>query len=204
MKKIVLIGAGGYFSAVVDSIKTSTNYDVVGVTDPMCKGLQSGIKVLGDDSVLEELYNEGVKYAFVTVGGVGDYTLRNKLIDMVRHIGFSFVNVIDKTAVIAENVNLGEMVYIGKNAVINPNVSIGDFSIINTSAVVEHGCKIGSYCHVAPAAALAGDIVVEDYVHIGINATLIQGIRIGCGSIIGAGSTVIHNVMPGKKVYGVV
>ncbi|MBQ9232670.1 MAG: NeuD/PglB/VioB family sugar acetyltransferase [Lachnospiraceae bacterium] len=204
MKRVILIGAGGYFSAVVDSIKTSTEYEIVGVTDPVVKGLQSGVKVIGDDSVLEKVYNDGVKYAFVTVGGVGDYTLRNRLINLACDIGFSFVNVIDKTASIAENVTLGQMVYVGKNAAINPGVTVGDFSIINTAAVVEHGCKIGSYCHIAPAAALAGDITIENHVHIGINATLLQGISIGEGSIVGAGSTVLHNVLPGKKVYGVV
>ena len=204
MEKVVLIGAGGYFSAVVDSIKTSTNYEIVGVTDPICKETNNGVKVLGDDTVLEKVFDLGVKNAFVTVGGVGDYTLRNKLIGMVEKIGFSFVSIIDKTAVIADGVKIGKMVYVGKNVTINPNVTIGDYSIINTAAVVEHGCKIGKYCHIAPASAIAGDVKIADNVHIGINSTIIQGISIGEKSIVGAGSTVIHDVLPNKIVYGIV
>ncbi len=206
LKKIVLIGGGGYCSGVIDSIMKMGEFEIIGITDPdKVKGsMICGFPVLGDDSCLHQIYESGVIYAHVTVGTIGDFSLRKKLIRLAEEIGFELVSVIDPSSLISQYVKLGKMIYVGKSAVINSMVTINDYCIINTKAVVEHGCFLENHVHIAPSAALAGDIYIGHSTHIGINATLLQGIHIGNHCIIGAGSTVLGNVQDSQIVYGIV
>lgn len=206
MKKLVLIGGGGYCSGVLDSLRGQKEYEIVGITDPsIAAGEKShGATVLGTDAILPQLYASGVHYAFVTVGSVKDSSLRIKLTAMAKKIGFHLITVVDPTAVIAETARLGEMVYVGKRAVINADVIIGNGCLINTGSIVEHGCRIGDFVHVAPGAVLAGDISVGDRSHIGLNATLLQGIQIGAGAVIGAGAIILRDVQTNEVAVGLV
>lgn len=204
MKKLVLIGAGGYCSGIIDSLQDSNEYEIVGITDPTVKGEVYGIPIIGTDSILEELYQSGITCAHISVGSVGDPSLRVNLIIMARKIGFELISIIDGTAVIAKHVLFGAMIYIGKNAVINSNARIGDYCIINTACVVEHGCEIGDFVHIAPASVLAGDVKIGNNSHVGLNTTILQGVEIGHHVIIGAGSVVIRNVCDNQTVVGLV
>ena len=203
-EKIVLIGSGGYCSGIIDSIERGNLFSIYGITDPAVRGTFCGYPVLGDDSVLQSVFDSGIKKAFVTIGSVGVPALRKKMVRMAKEIGFELVSVIDPSASVATRANLGEMIYVGKQAVINSFVDIGDFCIINTGSIVEHGSNISDWVHIAPGAVVAGDVVVGDSSHIGLNATVLQGVTIGHDVVVGAGSTVIRNVSDNKTVYGVV
>lgn len=204
--KVVLVGAGGFCSGVIDSIQKANEFEIVGITEPnkTAGELVCGVKVIGSDSKLKEIFESGTTKAFVTIGSIGNYSLRKRLIEYVKSIGFELISVVDPSSQVSSFVELGEMVYVGKNAVINSDVKIGNYAIINTSSVVEHGCSLGDYVHVAPASSLAGDIDIGPGTHVGINATIIQGLTIGKDCMIGAGSTVLGNVENDATVYGIV
>lgn len=204
MKKVVLIGAGGYCSGVIDSLKKMNQYEIAGITDPVKKGTLCGAQILGTDDELERLYCEGIQYAHVTVGSIGDPSLRRKLVKKAKTIGFELISIIDPTSIISEFTTLGEMIYVAKNAVINSNVSIGNYCMINTGCIVEHGCILEDFVHIAPGAVVAGDVHIGENSHVGLNASILQGIHINPNVIIGAGSVVLGDVLSEKTVYGVV
>lgn len=204
MEKIVLIGAGGYFSGVADSIITSSGYDIVGVTDPVRTENMCGIPVLGDDSILEDIYSSGVKGAHITVGCIGNYDVRRRLVEQAKKIGFELVSIVDRSASVSTFVQMGEMTYVAKNAIINSNVTIGNYCIINSGSIVEHGCRLGNYVHIAPGAVLAADVTVGNGTHIGINSSIRQGISIGENVMVGAGSVVLGDVASNRTVYGII
>jgi maltose O-acetyltransferase len=49
----------------------------------------------------------------------------------------------------------------------------------------------------------AGPIVIENHVWLGANVTVLGGVRIGCGSVVAAGSVVTKDVPPNTLVGGV-
>lgn len=204
MEKIILLGAGGYCSGVLDSLKKMHMYQVVGITDPISQGNVHGIPIVGNDEILQNIYASGVHNAHITVGTVGNPKVRQKLVKLAQNIGFNLVSIIDPTAILSEYVNYGEMVYIGKKAIINSDVFIGDYCMINTASIVEHGCRLGNFVHIAPGAVIAGDVIIGNNTHIGLNSSILQGIKIEENVIVGAGSTVIRNVTKNKTVYGIV
>ncbi len=204
MEKVVLIGAGGYCSSVIDSMLCEGRYEIAGITDPIREGLWYGFPILGNDDILPALYDAGIRKAHVTVGSIARPTKRKELVSYAEKIGFEMVSVIDPSSSIAKGVQFGKMIYIGKKAVINSMVSVGDYCMINTGSIVEHGCRIENWVHIAPGSTLAADITIGDSSHVGVGTTILQGIKVGSDTIIGAGSVVIRDVESSQTVYGVV
>lgn len=194
MSKLVLIGGGGHCKSVLDAALRMKAFQEIVILDP---NLSVGSKVLGcavygNDDKLSELRKKGFNNAFVTVGCVGDTSLRRKLAEKADLYSFGYPRIIDPSAVVSEFAKVDSGVFIGKNAVINAGVQIGEHAIINTGSIVEHNCRIGAFTHVAVSATVCGDCNIEEDVFIGASATLIQGLRIERRRFIKAGEVVIQ------------
>ena len=203
-KDMILIGSGGHARSCIDAINTGKDYNIYGILDPaLKKGARIlNIPVLGGDEILEELFNKGIKLAFIGVGSIGDCTRRKEIYKKLKKIGFTIPVVIHKSAVLAVSALIEEGAYIGANAVINPNSKIGKNTIINTYASIDHDCTVEDFAHIAPRATLSGGVLVRSEAHIGIGANILQMIDIGRGSIVGAGTTVRHNMKEGARNFG--
>lgn len=204
MDDIILVGFGGHAKSVIDSIEKSNRYCIIGYTDIAAKEAYRGYKYLGSDDVLQEYYDKGVRFAFITVGYMGRDRLRDSLYKKLKEIGFQLPVIVDPTAVLAEDAAIGEGTFIGKNCIINSAVNIGKMCIINTGAVIEHENQIDDFTHVAVCAVLCGKVLIAAHCFIGANTTLIQNIKVGEGSVIGAGSIILRDILPGEIVYGIV
>lgn len=204
MKDIILVGFGGHAKSVIDSIEKNKEYRIIGYTDTKYQGEYHGYQYLGYDEMLQEYYDKGVKFAFITVGYMGKNKLRDYLYKQLKIIGYCIPFIVDKTAILAEDVMIGEGTFVGKKCVINAASRVGKMCIINTGAVIEHENQIGDFTHISVNSTLCGNVFVDSHCFVGSNSTIIQNIRIGSGSITGAGSVVLRNILPGETVYGIV
>lgn len=203
MEKIILVGAGGHCKSVLDSIKESNQYEIVGIIEKsICNGKVLDVDIIGDDNMLKSFYESGINNAFITVGSIGDVRIRRKIYNNLKSIGFKIPVIIDKTAVVSKYAEIEEGVFIGKGAVVNANAIIKSNAIINTGAIVEHDCVIGEFAHLSPRSTLCGEVEVGSNTHIGASAIVIQGIKIGENSIVGAGSVIVKDVEEQQKVFG--
>ncbi len=204
MIQVIGIGAGGHAKVVLDILRLMNAYQIVGLLDPACLGTSvDGILVLGGDELLPRLRADGVSSAFVGVGGVGDNTLRIRLYEKVQAAGYTFIQAIHPTSVLAPSVQLGQGITIMAGTIINPDTRIGDNVIINTGAIVEHDCEIEAHAHISPGAVLCGGVRVGMGAHVGAGATVRQYVTIGMRAVVGAGAMVINDVPPGVVVLGV-
>lgn len=202
MDKIVLLSGGGHCKSIIDSIIGSNDFEIVGITDSLAKGSVFNIDILGNDEVLAELHENGVEYAFISLGSVGDTHIRIKLYEEIKDIGFKVPIIIDKTAIVSEKSKIGEGSFIGKGAIVNSGTVIGKNCIINSGAIVEHDCLIGDFVHVSPGATICGGVKIGNNSHVGSNSTIIECLRVGENVIIGAGSVIVKSVQSNVKVYG--
>ncbi|GAA4841701.1 acetyltransferase [Paenibacillus vulneris] len=201
MRRVVIIGAGGHAKVVMDILKSNRALEIIGCTDKQLAGTQVlGVPVLGDDSVLPELYGQGVRHAFIAIG---DNKLRRLLARKATELGYELINAVSPHAYVAEAASLGAGVAVMAGAVIHPDVRIGDNSIINTQASVDHDCVIGEACHVAPGATLSGTVTVGDGTFLGTGTKVIDGVRIGSWSVLGAGSVVVKDIPDSCLAFGV-
>lgn len=203
MKKIVLIGAGGHCKVIIDILKNIDEYEIVGITDGRINGKVLNIPIIGDDSMLQKLYKDGVRYAFICVGALGNMEARNVIYNKLKQIGFELPILIHKSAIISPYVFIDEGTCVMPGAIINPDTIIGVNCIINTGSVVEHDCKIGDNTHISPKVAIAGGVNIGHNTHIGIGSSIIQNKNIGNNVTIGAGAVVISDVEDNALALGI-
>ncbi len=191
-----MLGLGGHAHSVVDSIEQDRKYNIVGFLDTeKMQGKQyKDYRVLDTDDALQKYFDSGIKNAFITIGFMGHGTVRNRLYQRLKDIGYNIPNIIDKTAVISENVELEDGIFVGKKAIINANVKIGKMCIVNSGAIVEHDCKINSFSHIAVGSVVCGGVLIGEGTLIGANTTVIQQKVIGNKCIIGAGTVVSRDI----------
>ncbi|ADZ85264.1 acetyltransferase [Cellulosilyticum lentocellum] len=202
---VLLIGGGGHAKSVIDTLIHSNELEIVGIIDVKEKVGEeiSGIKVIGTDADLPSYYAKGIRYAFISLGSIGIPNARIKLYHKLKKIGFSFPNIIDPTAILAENIQFGVGNFIGKGVIINTTTTIGDHCIINTGSIIEHDCNIENFIHLGPRSILCGGVQIGENSHIGASATILQYKKVGSNSIIGAGSLVNKDIPTYQTAYGI-
>lgn len=203
-KKLLLIGGGGHCKSVLDSLLQDNSYSEIGIIDKKKNIGKSTLdrRIIGCDDDLINLHQQGYKYAFVTLGSVGDPSSRIKLFTMIEEIGFEVPNIIDLSSTISNDVKMKTGIYIGKNVVINAGTSIGKGAIINTSSTIEHDCVIEKFSHIAPGVVLCGGVKIGENSHLGANSVVRQEVKIGTNTIIGLGSVILHDIGDFKVAYG--
>jgi UDP-perosamine 4-acetyltransferase len=200
MKNIVLIGGGGQCKVIIDIINSMNKYQIVGIIDKNINENVFNIPIIGNDDLLEKLYNEGIEYAFICIGNLN---IRNIIYNHIKNIGFKLPVLRHKTAIVSEWAYVGKGTCIMPGAIINAGTIIGENCIINTGAVIEHDCKIAFNSHISPNSSIAGGVSVGFNTHIGIGSTIIQGRTIGNNVTIGAGAVVINDIEDKSLAVGV-
>jgi UDP-perosamine 4-acetyltransferase len=205
MNKIVLIGGGGHAGVLIDLINMSRSYQIAGILDPNIRpqSKRFGITVIGDDSLLLELYGKGIRNACVAVGSVKDNDKRKALYEKAKQAGFSVPFLVHTKSIIPVDLQISEGVQIMAGAIIQPNSFIGSNTIINTGSIIEHNCNIGSHVHVCPGAIISGGCTVHNEAFIGAGATVIHGITIGRNAVVAAGAVVVKDVPDNSIVSGI-
>lgn len=204
MEDILLIGGGGHCKSVIDSIIEGKEYNIIGILD---KSENIGktvfqIEIIGADDDMQKFFDKGIKKAVITVGSIGNTSIREQLYNRAKSIGYKFPIIIDKYAIVSRFSNIQEGTFIGKNVVVNADAKIGKCCILNTGCIVEHECIIDDFVHLAPASVLCGNTHIDRSTHIGANSVVIQGKTIGSNTLIGAGSTIIKDIDNNIKAYG--
>lgn len=197
-RKLLLIGGGGHCRSVLDTVLENNDFDEIAIIDNDL----SINGVIGCDDDLPELLKKGWRNALITVGSVGDTSLRRKLYLLAKEIGFDFPTIVDNTAVVSKKAVVGEGTFIGKRAVVNSSAIIGKCCIINTGAIIEHDCKLDDFVHFATGSVACGEVNVGENSHIGAGSVIRQQTTIGKDCLIGAGSTVVSDIPDGSVAYG--
>jgi UDP-perosamine 4-acetyltransferase len=206
MIEVVGLGAGGHARSVIEIVQLLDQYSIVGLldadTNKQGKHLLD-VQVLGDDSLLPDLYERGVRNAFMALGSTDTGSPRRNVYENLRQVGFQVIGVVHPSAVISKSARLGKGVTVMAGVLINANSQIGNNVIVNTGAIVEHDCIVGDHVHVATGARLAGTVTVGTGSHIGAGAIVLEGRNIGSNSIVGAGAVVVRDVPDDVVVIGV-
>ena len=204
MKRILIFGAGGHAKVVID-IARKSGYFVAGVIDEaLVAGSEfCGAFVLGCTSDLVRICRE-VQFATGVVA-IGNNMFRAKVLDTILDVypQFQFVTLVHPSAVLGDDVHIGEGSVIMAGAIVNSASTIGRHVIINTKASLDHDAEIGDFTSIAPGATLGGNVAIGEHVAIGLGANVVHGVHIGSHAVIGAGA-LVNKSLPGFVVaFGV-
>lgn len=203
-KKIILVGGGGHCKVIISILKQLDEFEIIGISDIK---ENFGKKILDvpikyRDENLSDLKKQGIEYAFVTLGSIGNPKHRTRLYTIIKEIEFKIPTIISKKSFISDDVKIEQGTIIMNGVIINPGTKIGENCIINTGSIIEHDCVIGDNVHIAPGVTISGGVTIQENTHIGTGTSIIQNINIGNNTIIGAGSVVIKNIPNNLVAFG--
>lgn len=167
--------------------------DIVGIMDDFVQAHEwYGFPVLGGNGAI---YSVAEKYPTAKwLVAIGDNDTRMNIVQRLKCAAVQFGIAVHPSAVVADDVCIGEGTVVMPNAVIQVDASIGEHVIVNTAATIDHDCKVGNYVHISPGVHMAGGVEIGEGSHIGIGAALIPGVCVGSHTTVGAASCVIRNL----------
>lgn len=197
MKKLILIGAGGFAKSVLDSIDVEM-YEIYGFIDDIKSGIHLGYPILSNQI---DFIEGKEKYSYFV--SIGDNRKRKYWYQELTKRNLEIISVIDKTAILSKNITYGRGLFVGKLAVINSDVRIGENVIVNTKALLEHGVRVGHHTNISTNVSINGDVIIGEETFIGSSSVVNGQLCIGNHTVIGSGSVVIRNVDSDTVVAGV-
>ena len=205
MKKIAIIGAGGFGREVVCLINAinekSKEWDFIGFFDDVKDiGYENEYgKVLGRIKDLNS-YPESL----AVVVAIAKPSAIEVIVKSVTSPNIYFPNLIAPDIILLDkkNISLGQGNIISFGGIISCNVHIGNFNILNFSVSIGHDTHMGNYNTVMPNARISGNIKIGDRNFLGVSSTILEKFTIGSDTIIGAGSLVLRNTKDGHTYFG--
>ncbi len=171
MEQILLVGGGGHCKSVIDVIEQEGKYEIAGIVDKkeLIGKKVLGYSIIGCDDDLVVLF-EKYRYAIVTVGQIQSNTIRVKLFNNLKKIGYKLPFIISPLAYVSSYANIEEGSIVMHHVLVNANAKIGYNCIINTKALIEHDVIIESHCHISTAAIINGGTKIKEGTFFGSNA----------------------------------
>lgn len=203
MKDLVIVGASGFGKEVawlVEEINRSEpTWRIVGFLDdnPARHGQPCvGYPVLGGTDWLQG--RPGLACAI----GIGEPRVRRKVAHRTAAHGAEFPALVHPTIRLHGSVRISPGVLICAGNILTVEIELGGHTHLNLNNTVGHGAVFGEFCTVYPGNTLSGDIVLEAGVSLGTGGSIIQGLRVGCGTAVGAGATVVRDLPPDVVAVG--
>ena len=185
-----LIGAGGHAKVVADILIESGCPPVAFFDEAPRHNQLLGIPVIIGLEIPEP--------DAAVIVAIGDNFTRARLAPRYGAFGVA----IHPAAQVARDAEVGPGTVVMAGAVINSGTRIGAHCIINTRASIDHDCLIDDFAHIGPGATLGGNVRVGSGSMIGIGANVNHGRSVGEHTVVGSGSTVVHDVPPNVVAFG--
>ena len=206
MKKVVIIGAGGFGREVLDVFDACNaikpEYDVLGFIVQKEYGMPGEIfndkPILGDFDWLEAHHSD--VYATCAVGAPNH---RRRLIGQAADLGCRFCNIIHPSAILTRWVSLGEGVIITAGCILTNQIRVGNHVHINLDCTIGHDTVLEDFTTLAPGVHVSGNVTLEQGCYVGTGANIIEKKKIGEWSVVGAGSVIVEDVPANATVVGV-
>lgn len=208
MKKIIVIGAGGFAREVKflihDINRKEKEYEFLGylVSDlSQLSELDSKDEVLGDFSWFDE-HNEIINVAI----GIGNPKTRINIGDELsgRYSNLIFPPLIHPNVIYDKSSCLIEKgVIICSSTVMTINIHIQEFSMLNLCCTVGHEAIIGKGSVLNPTVNISGGVNLGSGVLVGTGVQILQYVTIGDNAVIGAGACLTKSIPDNVVAVGI-
>ncbi|MGF0019626.1 hypothetical protein [Sporofaciens sp. SGI.106] len=147
MKRLVILGAGGYGRTVAD-VAHQLGYSTI---------------ILDDANPAHPLssFQSYINPTTSFIPAFGNNTFRLEWINRIEENGGQLAKLIHSTAYISPTATISPGCVILPHAIINTDVVVGKGCIINLGAIVDHGCILEEGVHICLGAIVKGENRIE-------------------------------------------
>lgn len=202
MKEIIIVGAGGFGRELLQWIKDINRvehiWNIKGFIDDNPNSLDGSncdYPVIGSTNDYKPDNNE------VFACAIANPKIKEKVVSSLKSKGAKFVSVIHPTAIIGDNIEIGEGLVAYPNSSITTNVKLGSFITLLSSGI-GHDAEVDDFSTISSFCDITGGVKLGKRVFLGSHVTIIPGRKIGNDAYIAAGSVVFTNVKENTKMMG--
>lgn len=203
MKRLVVIGAGGFGREMVAAARESegfgTLFEIAGFLDDDASALDG---FAGYPPVLGGVEEYRPREDDVFITALGDIAARRRCAEAIGSKGGKFATVVHKTAVVGPNVEIGPGSFLAPGVCITADVRIGSHACIFHNSSVGHDSYIGDFAHVYAQCSIGGGVKVLAGARIYPGSVVTPRRTVGEDAVVGALSAVFADVPPGGRVLG--
>ena len=202
MKKILIVGAGGFGRELLQWIKDinaeKPTWEIGGFLDDNLQALDGGeidYPVVGTISDWQPKDDEVFALA------MGKPQLKRMVVEKLKSRGAHFAAVIHPTALVSPFAHYGEGLVMFPYSKLSCNSTVGDFVSILTTPI-GHDNEIGDYTMISGGCNIVRNVKIGKDVFVAAGVCIAQDVVVKDGAYIGLGSVVLKDVKAGTKVFG--
>lgn len=203
MSELILIAASGLAREVLAMVRSSGQYDVVGLLDDDKE--MAGVTVDGAP-VLGTIDDAGkYKHAFVLVC-IGSGRAREAVVERLTALGLNearYATAIDPSVQCPEGCRIGRGSILLRNVTLTAAVTIGSHVVAMPSVTFTHDDDVADFATFAAGVSLGGGVRIGRAAYLGMNAGVRERTSVGAYATVGMGAAVLSNVPDGETWVGV-
>ena len=202
MKKILIVGAGGFGRELLQWIKDinaeKPTWEIGGFLDDNLQALD-GVEI--DYPVVGTISDWQPKDDEVFALAMGKPQLKRMVVEKLKSRGAHFAAVIHPTALVSPFAHYGEGLVMFPYSNLSCNSTVGDFVSILTTPI-GHDNEIGVYTMIRGGCNIVRNVKIGKDVFVAAGVCIAQDVVVKDGAYIGLGSVVLKDVKAGTKVFG--
>lgn len=202
MKKIIIIGAGGFGRELLlwikDINKVKPTWEIAGFIDDnihALDGVECDYGIIG--TIKEWIPKEDEVFALA----VAEPHTKEKIAAFMKSKGAVFATIIHPMAIITQYSHYGEGFIMFPYSKLSCNSTVGDFVTL-LSSPIGHDTEIGDYTTISGNCNIVRNVKIGKYVFLAAGVCIAQDVHIGDGAYLGLGCVVLKDVNPGAKMFG--
>lgn len=203
MSELILVSASGLAREVLAMVRSSGQYDVVGLLDDdkeMAGVSVDGAPVLGN-------IRDAVRYthAFILVC-MESGAARESTVERLKVLGLGesrYATAIDPSVQYPEGCHVGRGSILLRNVTLTASVTLGSHVVAMPSVTFMHDADVADFATFAAGASLGGGVRVGRGAYVGMNASVREHTTVGAYATVGMGAAVLSNIPDGQTWVGV-
>ncbi len=196
MKKVIILGAGGFARELHSWIDNVEGVELVGFYADV-----DSDKKLNDYNIYSDLSGlKDTKYVL----GVGDVNLRQKFAEIAESQGLSACDpLVHPSVVLGKNNSLAQGVVLTPGCIVTTNVTLEKNVMINIGSTVGHDCTIGELSVLSPGCRVSGNVEVGKRCDLGTGCSIRPKIHIVNDVVVGMNAAVVSNLNESGVYIGI-
>jgi sugar O-acyltransferase (sialic acid O-acetyltransferase NeuD family) len=203
MRKILIIGAGGWGREVLDQLcgdpARCVEWNVKGFLDSrahMLDGFNYDYRILGDPMTYVPQPDD------VFVCAVGSPRDRQKYARPLLDKGATFIPILTDMTGHRPSLRIGNGCLLSPRVQLGSGVRLGDFVNVHSLTILGHDVQVGDYAQIGAMNFIGGGARIGAFAVLHPHATVLPGVQIGDEAVVGAGAVVLKDVPAGATVFG--
>ncbi len=188
-EKLLIIGAGGFGKVVLEH--AMQEYECAFIDDGINIGaIIHGCKVVGNTADLDKLHSI---YRMLIVA-IGNNRVREEIYKKAEDFGYTFPNIICKSAYISSFAKIGKGCVILNNVVIQNGAVIGNGVILNPGVEIHHESTVGNNVLIYTNSVIRTGANILDRAWIGSTLTISNDVVVAVDEVVSDGKTKVNRL----------